>query len=129
MARSALRPAEELLAPVVEESIAALSIKPEDAAVVRLARRYAATIDAGRELAALIGRAWDELEPDDQDGRKRLAVIEAQLADRAVMADLGPKLLAALAALGATPAARLKAKGGEPARGPSRLQILREARR
>ena len=42
---------------------------------------------------------------------------------------LGPKLLAVLEQLGATPAARAKAKGGKPADDkPNRLQALRNAR-
>lgn len=95
MARSALRSADTLLAPVVEASIAALTLADEDAAVVRLARRYAAAIDA---------------DPD-------------------ALETFGPKLLAALTALGATPAGRVRLKGGEPSRAQNRLQVLREARR
>lgn len=40
-----LRDAAELLAPAVEETIAALRLEEQDVAAVKLARRYAAAID------------------------------------------------------------------------------------
>src|SRR6266487_2820289 len=40
-----LRDSAELLAPAVAETIAALGLKPEDAAAVKLAQRYAKAID------------------------------------------------------------------------------------
>ncbi len=95
MTRSGLRSADDLLASVVDTSIRALTLQPEDAAVVRLARQYAAAIDA---------------DPDQLDA-------------------LGPKLLAALNALGASPAGRTRLKGGAPTRAESRLTVLRQARR
>ena len=95
MAERALRSADDLLAAVVDTSIKALTLQPEDAAVVRLARQYAAAIDA---------------DPDTLDA-------------------MGPKLLAALTALGASPAGRIRLKGGEPTRAESRLSVLRQARR
>src|SRR6266536_3621101 len=58
-----LRDSTELLAPAVAETIAALALKPEDAAAVKLAQRYAAAIDA--DAAAL-----------DFLGPKLLAVLE-----------------------------------------------------
>jgi hypothetical protein len=99
VANGALRSADELLAPVVEESIAALTLSPEDAAAVRLVRRYAAAIDEAGTAAAL--------------------------------ESFGPKLLAALNALGATPAARTRLRdgiGGAPGVASS-LAALRAARR
>lgn len=100
MAGRRLRPAEELLAPAVADTIAALKLAPEDAAAVSLARRYAATIDAA--------------EPHQR--------AEA-------IAVLGPKLLTVLESLGATPVGRSRLKGGAPTRAESRLAALREARR
>ena len=97
-----LRPADSLLAPAVETTLANLAkvgLTDSDAAVVRLAQSYAAAIDGAEDPA------------------------EALQA-------LGPKLLAALQALQATPAARARRRpqGGGSA-GPNRLQALREARR
>ncbi len=62
--------------------------------------------------------------------RYAAAIDQAEDGDE-VLADLGPKLLAALQQLIATPAARSKVKrGGEGDRaGPSQLQALRQARR
>ena len=45
------RPADELLSPAIAETLAALDLKPEDAAAAQLARRYAAAIDAARDPA------------------------------------------------------------------------------
>ena len=47
----ALRDSSELLWPAVEETIASLDIKPEDAALVKLAQRYAQIIDGARDPA------------------------------------------------------------------------------
>ncbi len=90
-----LRPVDGLLAPVVAESVAALTLAPQDAAAARLARRYAEAIDAAEDTDAALDT-------------------------------YGPKLLAALAALGATPTARKARAGGVP--GASRLQSVRDRR-
>ncbi len=90
------------IAPMVERTIAALDLEPEDAALyagaVQLARRYADAIDGldDDQLPRLIGT-------------------------------IGPSLLKALEALRATPAARLSAvpKGGTtPDVSPVRAAIL-----
>lgn len=44
-----LRDAAELLAPAVEEAIAALRLEDQDIAAVQLARRYAAAIDGASD--------------------------------------------------------------------------------
>jgi len=60
---------------------------------------------------------------------KRYAAAIDEAEDRAeAMEKLGPKLLAVLESLGATPAARAKLKGGVPTRAESRLSALRAAR-
>lgn len=92
-----LRDASELLGPAVAGTLAALTLKPEDAAAAKLAQRYAAAIDT--------------------------AGAPAEILDK-----LGPKLLAALESLGATPAARARLKEGRPASArPGGLAALRQA--
>ncbi len=49
--------------------------------------------------------------------------------DPVIVGRLGPKLLDALDALGATPAARARLKGGPGTDAPTQLQALRSARR
>jgi len=95
-----IRDCDELLAPAVAETVAALTPAPADAAAVKLAQRYAAAIDN--------------------------AIPSAEALEK-----LGPKLLAALESLGATPAARAKLREGKPASGgkPGGLTALREAHR
>ncbi|RKF24132.1 terminase small subunit [Micromonospora globbae] len=96
-----LRSADALISPDVAETVAKLpDLTEADAAAVKLAKRYAAAID--------------QAGPDDA----------AEVLDR-----LGPKLLAALESLGATPRSRAARKGGASVPGQGKLQALREARR
>lgn len=100
-----LRDAGELIAPAVAETIAALDLKPEDTAAVKLAHLYAAQIDAATgDDDPKIG-AW-------------------------AMRWIAPLLLDTLETLGATPAARARlAKGGQQApHGENQLSKLRAAR-
>jgi hypothetical protein len=125
-----LRDADQLLVPKVEATLGALELAPADAALVRLVRDYAAAIDKAAELAADVEAAEGTLDPDDIIGRRQLAELARKVERQAVLATLGPKLLAALEALGATPAARNRGRaGGGGHGGDSRLQALREARR
>jgi hypothetical protein len=50
-AEVALRPADELLAPAVEETLAALDLSESDGAAAQLARQYARIIDQARDQA------------------------------------------------------------------------------
>jgi hypothetical protein len=124
-----LRDADELLAPAVAATVGALQLTDDrDAAVVRLTQRYAAAIDLAADLAAEADQV--QLDPDDPIGHIQLSRLAAQVEAVAVLGTLGPKLLAALQALQATPAARARRKGGGGDRAePNRLQALRAARR
>lgn len=96
-----LRAAEHLLTPAVASSLSALTLTGADLGAATLATGYARAIDAA-------------------SGEDRAAVLR----------DLGPKLLAALIELGATPKARAAVKDGSAADDPnSTLARLREARR
>lgn len=92
---------ERKLVPAVEDTLAQLELAPEDAGIARLALGYARTIDRAEAIAAQAARI--PYDPDTSEEVKRLA---ARVSAQATMADLGPKLLAALDALGATPKAR-----------------------
>lgn len=101
------------MASAVEASLDALKRKPEDAALVRLVERYAKTIDDAAEIAdqaALI-------EPEDDNQAKRLQALTRRVEHQAVLAELGPKLQAALESLGASPKARAAMQKGGPAGG------------
>lgn len=98
MARQ-LRPADNLLAPAVQEAINAAKTEPVDVGAVKLALTYA--------------RAIDDASPDEHSD---------------TLANLGPKLLAALEQLHATPKSRTVGKGGTPSRAESRLAAIRAAR-
>lgn len=97
-----LRDAGDLMTSAVAETITALDLQPEDAAAVKLALLYAAQID----------------ECTGSDDPKLAAWAARWIA---------PLLLACLADLGATPAARaaLAKRGGPPAGGETTLSKLR----
>jgi len=127
------------LARAVATAIAAGADDKRDVGAVALARRYAELIDAAspaskyREPLAQLGRAVALLDVDDATPYERaLTKITDALAAHSVASDLGPKLLAALSALGLTPAARGDGKGGtagEPAANPlDELRARRAAR-
>lgn len=103
--------------PLARAVAAAFSAAPpaaRDAATVALAKAYATLIDDASDLhAAAVDavQAWDREDPVGRAGAQRLA--DALSARQAVI-ELGPKLLAALAALHMTPAARGKVEGGKP---------------
>ena len=97
-----LRDAAELLAPAVEETLAALELGERDAAAAQLARRYAEVIDEARDPAAalrvfgpLLAKAlealratpaarWGARESPRREGPNKVAQLRAALAaDRA----------------------------------------------
>lgn len=86
-------------------------------------------------LAPAVTGALAKLSFADEDaGAVKLALQYAAAIDRAenraeALERLGPKLLACLDALGATPAARARLKGGPADAATNRLALLREARR
>ena len=77
-----------------------------------LAQLHLGTVD---DAVATLAQRYAAAIDDDEEGD--------------ALQDLGPKLLATLAQLQATPAARSKVKTGGGDAGPNRLQALRAARR
>lgn len=109
------------ITPAVESTLGTLALEPEDAALARLALGYARTIDQAAAIASAAQRI--PYDPDTAEQVKRLA---ARVSAHATMADLGPKLLAALDALGATPKARsATGKAGSLPAKANPLQLLR----
>lgn len=123
MARK-LRSADDLLAPAVAETIAALETAPEDAGAIRLAERYAAQIDE----AAMIAAELADVSVDDENGTRQLHALSKRVEAQTVLAELGPKLLTTLESLGATPKARAAVRKGGASSGPGKLATLRAAR-
>lgn len=104
----------------VEETLGKLQLQPEDAGLRALAVRYARTIDDAAELAEAAAGL-----PYDPDTAVMVARLRQRVEAHTVMVDLGPKLLAALDALGATPKSRALAGKPAPAGGKSKLTELR----
>lgn len=94
-----------------------------DLGAVKLAQVYARDIDARSELVDVIGALRRALlDAEDNPSEHGLAYqlggavdrLIRQLAEGKLLADVGPKLLAALESLGATPAARARIAGAKP---------------
>lgn len=112
----------EKLADKVRQTLGELKLQPEDVAVSALAVEYAQTVDNAAQLADEAARL-----PYDPDTAVQVARLKARVDAHQVMVDVGPRLLAALDALGATPKARSVAGKPAPAGGKSKLTALREA--
>lgn len=107
------------MAEKVAETLENLELRPEDAGLRALALRYAVTIDEARQLAEEAAAL-----PYDEDTVAMVARLKTRVDAHTVMVDVGPKLLAALDALGATPKAR-SATGKPQPSGSSALAALR----
>ena len=91
----------------LDQALTGAKMQSEDASAVRLARHYAYLLDraapASKYAKAL---EWLADVADGDEGAKHAETIRTALSEHSVASDLGPKLLAALTALGMTPAAR-----------------------
>lgn len=128
-----LRNVDDLVAPAVAEAIEKCELKPEDAGVARLAKRYAAQIDEAAQIAADLAEATAAAGDDAGEYDRRMLTALAKRVDaQAVLAELGPKLLAALESLGASPRARAAQSRGGGATGgnagTNALTAIRQAR-
>ena len=105
--------------PLEKGVISSLSETPilgRDAAAAALARRYAHLIDqsAAARYDEPLRKIRDAL-PDDDGVAEAYHKIVVALSEHSTTSDLGPKLLAALAACGMTPASRIAKNGGSGA--------------
>jgi hypothetical protein len=124
-----LQDAAELLAPVVDEALGALVLAGEDRAAAALARSYARQIDEALRAEYLARQALEQVSKEDPLTRAYIQELAAKVESKELLDRLGPKLLAVLESLGATPAARARLKGGKIPDAPeSKLDKLRKAR-
>ncbi|HZN70145.1 MAG TPA: hypothetical protein VFC00_00445 [Micromonosporaceae bacterium] len=98
----------------VAAALKAAGPPPADAAAVALVKRYAALIDEAtpRSVYAEHLRGLRAAVSGNEAAAKHLQRVEDALGAHSVASDLGPKLLAALTALGLTAAGRGGVKGG-----------------
>jgi hypothetical protein len=123
-----LQPVDRLLTPAVVETVENLELQPEDVALAKLAERYAREIDGASAAGAQADKVLREV-GDDPELAELVGALKAKLGARSAMENLGPKLLAVLDALGATPKARTSAgKGGAPRGTHSKLAAIRASR-
>ena len=119
----------------VDKAAARAGLGELDAAALQLARHYATCIDDARFWADQARLAAVELgDAPERGDERRIQAVEKAVDSYRVMANLGPKLLATLAALGltgsakrATPATDGSAGGDDPQR--AKLIALRDRRR
>lgn len=136
-----------LILPELERSLAALTDVPTDGAARSLALRYALLMDDAQAAdkytkalrlcgEAIASRADDMPITAGEQLMSAWDKLSSALAEHSVASDLGPKLLAALTALGMTPAGRAQKaapttpEGGQAGGGKvepikSTLQLLR----
>jgi hypothetical protein len=103
------------VATALQRTVAALAVADADAGAIQLARRYADAIDAEKTAPVLC-----------EECRHPLPVATTTALER-----LGPKLLAVLIELGATPGARKAVRGndiGERSAATSAMDAIRNAR-
>jgi hypothetical protein len=96
MVVSRARDASEFLLPAVTGAVAALDLEPEDEAMVKIARHYARVIDQAPASKEAYCARW-----------------------------ILPELVKVLAELGASPAARVRMKGGKPVELDSPIRKLK----
>lgn len=122
------------LEAAVRAAVEAAPVRPQDAGAVALVYRYAALIDEATPTSVYarhvrnVARALDQA---DEDAVESMRKIEDALGAHSVASDLGPKLLAALTALGLTLAGRgAGGKVGGPGvgTGSAKLDELRARR-
>lgn len=128
--RGGLWSADRLLVPAVSEALAAIELEAEDVAVSKLAERYAREIDQADAAATQADKVLRLINPEDNPDLFELVKgLKAKLSARVAVSDLGPKLLAALDSVGATPKARAARKGGAAGAGKGgKLAALRANR-
>jgi hypothetical protein len=108
------------LTAAVLETLGKVELRPEDAAIQALAEAYARTMDRAAAIAARAAAL-----PPDPDVMEELDRLRKRVSAQVTMSDLGPKLQAALDALGATPKARATMGKPNPVTGKSRLTAMR----
>lgn len=124
-----LQDAEYLLEPAVEASLAVLTLAGEDQGAAALARAYARQIDEATRAQLYTERALEAVGDEDPMTRAYIQALAAKVDAKEMFDRIGPKLLAVLESLGATPAGRSRLKGGKvPSAPQNQLERLRQAR-
>lgn len=91
----------------VKITLEALDLSGTDVAVASLALEYAKTMDRAASIAGHAAKLEELLsETDDPDLYEQVRALARRVAAHAAVSDIGPKLLAALDSLHATPKSR-----------------------
>lgn len=102
-----------LLAGVVRKALRTVKDPgPADVAAAELAIHYAKAIDEAELVAASLAKVLREVQELDIDVYDRLLPLAVRIERTAVLASLGPKLLAALESLLMTPRSRAAVRRG-----------------
>ena len=112
------------VAAAVAETLAGIELTAQDRAVSRVIEGYAVLLDRAAWNAALADRALRKA-GDDPELAEMVGALKAKLAERTAWENLGPKLLAALDSVGATPKGRASLGKPAGAAGGGKLAALR----
>jgi hypothetical protein len=109
-----MRDVEKLLAPSVAATINALDLEDTDRAAAKLSETYAAAIDAAQAAETWADSVLRKVDKDT-DLYDEVRALKLKLSARAALSDYGPKLLAVMVELGATPKAQAAIGKTKPA--------------
>lgn len=114
-----------LLSREVEATLSAIDFDPKDAGLRRLAEIYAGRIDNARSVAHVAEYVLGLAKQGNRlDIELLVKALQAKVDEQTTLKDIGARLEATLAALGASPSARAKLEAPTQPR-QSRLQAFR----
>ena len=106
------------LTPAVLATVGALDLTDADQAAAKLAEIYARAVDAARQAESWADSVLRKVD-QESDLYEEVQALRAKLGAKVALSDLGPKLAAVLAELGATPKARAAMAKGRPPVAPT----------
>jgi len=122
-----MKPDRGRMAQAVADALDAATGDDRDGAAAALATRYAELIDEAQRVADRLDEVAAELDGTDDPLYDVVHRLRAKVDAQAVASDLGPKLLAALTALGLTVAGRQGVTKGGASGGTGRADARRSA--
>lgn len=125
-AAGALQAADGLVSSALAETLDGLDVTAADSAAVKLAERYAASLDQASGMQAAADRVLRAVD-GDEELTELVSALRQKVTAQGITERVGPKLLEVLDALGATPKGRARLPRKEQAGGGA-LAAVRSAR-
>jgi hypothetical protein len=105
---------DKLLAPAVSAALSTVGATEADTVAIKLAHTYASMIDEARQAERWANSVLAKVD-NDSDLWEEVKALKVKLSAKVTLSDLGPKLAAILAEMGATPKARALMSKATPA--------------